>query len=387
MRPKWEVADVIYSHGKSFLKHHPQTVQVVKTLMAIRDCRTAVLGGHKQRCNCCGFERYQYNSCRNRHCPKCQAVNREKWIWNREQELLPVPYFHIVFTLPHELNPLALLQPKEVYNSLFRAAWQTIDQFGKDAKHLGAGTGMTAVLHTWGQNLSLHPHLHCIVPGGGLTPEGKWKQAKNKGKYLFPTKAMATVFRAKFMCLLRSTGVEVKQYVAKQLFNKQWVVHANQPFLGPRQVIEYLGRYTHKIAISNQRIKDITPNGTVNFTWKDYRKAGKKGFMQLTAHEFLRRFCQHILPRAFVRIRHYGILSSRNKQVKLNQARECFGMEQWQKPEPISWKQIAQQRMNFIPDQCPRCKEGIMQVTEIIDPTRGPPIKTPSQLYNSFHAA
>jgi len=387
VRPKWEVADVVASHGESFLKTHRQRVQVVKTLMAIRDCRTAALGGHKQRCGCCGFERYQYNSCRNRHCPKWQAINREKWIWNREKELLPVAYFHIIFTLPHELNTLALHHPKEVYNSLFRAAWKTIDQFSKDPKHLGADTGMTAILHTWGQNLSLHPHLHCIVPGGGITSEAKWKQARNKGKYLFPTYALAQVFRAKFISMLRAAEVEVKQSVAKKLFTNQWVVYAREPFGGPKQVVEYLGRYTHKIAISNHRIKQIDTNGTVHFTWKDYRKGGRKSVMKLTADEFLRRFSQHILPPGFVRIRHYGMLSSRNKSKKLNQARDYFSIEPWEKPEAINWKLVAQQRMNFIPDQCPKCTKGVMEIIEVIDPARGPPLNTFVKLCTSFHAA
>lgn len=387
MRPKWEVADIVTFYGKSFLKIHPQRPQVVKTLLAIRDCRTAFMGGHKQRCNCCGHERYQYNSCRNRHCPKCQAINREKWIWNREQELLPVPYFHIVFTLPHELNSLALHHPKEVYNSLFRAAWQTIAIFSKDPKHLGADTGMTAVLHTWGQNLSLHPHLHCIVPGGGITVSGKWKKARNKGKYLFPGKALALVFRAKFMCELRGTGVMVEQAVARELFRKKWVVYAKQPFLGPKQVVEYLGRYTHKIAISNHRIQRIDKNGTVNFSWKNYRKGGEKEVIQLSANEFLRRFCQHILPSGFVRIRHYGMLSSRKKSLMLNKARNYFGMEQWEKPNAVNWKLVVQQRMDFIPDQCPKCKEGVMEVIEVILPARGPPKNPLAKRNTSSYAA
>jgi len=385
VRAKWEVADVLTTHGKSFLKTFPQPLQVVKTLSAIRDCRTAVLGGHKLRCNCCANEHYRYNSCRNRHCPKCQGINREKWIWHREQELLPVPYFHVVFTLPHELNTLAMYHPKEVYGSLFRAAWQTIKQFSADHKHLGSNTGMTAVLHTWGQNLSLHPHLHCIVPGGGITA-GKWKQAKNKGKYLFPTKALSKVFRAKFMSELRSMDIKIPQSIAREVFKKDWVIYAKQPFLGPKQVVEYLGRYTHKIAISNHRIKQIDQDGTVHFTWKNYRKGGAKSCMQLSPHEFLRRFSQHVLPAGFVRIRNYGMLSSRNKAVILNQAREYFSMERWEKPEAINWKIIVQQRMNFIADQCPRCKVGVMELVEIILPKRGPPMAA-IKPNTSFYAA
>jgi hypothetical protein len=289
-----------------------------------------------------------------------------------------------VFTLPEALNNLAIDKPNEVYNSLFKAAWKTIKTFSSDDKHLGAKTGMTAVLHTWGQNLSLHPHIHCIVPGGGLTTNGKWKTARNNGKYLFPTKALANVFRAKFMAGLREKQVLIEQGIARNLFNKQWVVYAIQPFLGPKQVIEYLGRYTHKIAISNHRIKHIQQDGTVHFTWKDYRHGGKNKLMKITAFEFLRRFSLHILPAGFVRIRHYGMLASKNKAIQLNLARECFNMEHWQKPEEINWKMIISVRMNFIPDQCPVCKEGVMKIVEIIDPTRGPPdqhIKTNKSFY------
>lgn len=374
MRPKWEVADVVASHGKSFLSTYPQTWQVVRTLHAIRNCRTAALGGHRLRCNCCGKEKNRYNSCRNRHCPKCQGMNREKWIRRREAELLPVPYFHIVFTLPAALNTLALHKPKEVYNALFRAAWQTISQFSKDHKHLGAQTGMTAVLHTWGQNLSLHPHLHCIVPGGGITPRGKWKKARNRGKYLFPTKALAKVFRAKFMNELRASGADVDRVTGKKLFDTDWVVYCKQPFPGPKRVVGYLGRYTHKIAISNHRIKRIGEDGTVHFTWKDYRHGERKKLMRLSAHEFLRRFSQHILPGGFVRIRHYGMLASRNKAVMLNRARAVFDMEQWQKPEKISWQQILQETTGITPGQCPYCKKGILEIIADIEPVRGPPV-------------
>ena len=282
-----------------------------------------------------------------------------------------MPYFHVVFTLPDALNVLAINHPKAAYNSLFRAAWHTMKTFANDPKHLGAETGMTAVLHTWGQNLSLHPHLHCIVPGGGLTKAGHWKKAHNKGRYLFPTFAMAKVFRAKFMELLRKE-VAVPQDVAKRLFQKPWVVYAKRPFMGPTQVVEYLGRYTHKIAISNHRITGIDEQH-VRFSWKDYRHGGAKKIMQLDIIEFLRRFCQHILPSGFTRIRHYGILASRNKSSQLNKLRQYFKLCPWKKPQKTDWKEVVEQRMNIIPDQCPHCKEGVMQVIEILEPRRGPP--------------
>lgn len=253
-----------------------------------------------------------------------------------------------------------------------------IKQFSSDPKHLGAETAMTSILHTWGQNLSLHPHLHCIVPGGGITPSNHWKEGKSNGKYLFPTKALANVFRAKFMSVLRSSGIKVDQSIAKRVFQKQWVVYAKKPFFEPEQVVEYLGRYTHKIAISNHRIQSIDPYGNISFAWKDYRKGGKKGVMKLSAHEFLRRFSQHILPSGFVRIRHYGVLASRNKSVKLNLARTFYGMEKWQKPEKVNWEKVAQERMDFIPHQCPKCKEGVMKVIAVIEPQRGPPVNIPN---------
>ena len=222
----------------------------MRTLQAIKDCRTAKLGGHKSQCGCCDHEQISYNSCRNRHCPKCQATNRERWIAGREAELLPVPYYHIVFTLPDSLNPLALKQPVQVYNALFKAAWLTIQQFASDPKYLNAKTGMTSILHTWGQQLSLHPHLHCIVPAGGVKDDA-WKYVEQKGKvssrkrnYLYPKCALSKVFRAIYMRELRK-NVTVPQDIAKKIFNRDWVVYAKQPFKTPETVIEYLGRYTH----------------------------------------------------------------------------------------------------------------------------------------------
>ncbi|MFH1699662.1 MAG: IS91 family transposase [Candidatus Zixiibacteriota bacterium] len=375
MKPRYEVADIIASYGKQFLQAYPQRIQALKTLNSIRICRTSALGGHKSQCTCCGHERYSFNSCRNRHCPKCQTVNREKWIWYRENELLPVPYYHIVFTLPDHLNQMAIDNAKEVYDSLFTSAWDTLKTFFADPKHLGAKSGMTAVLHTWGQTLNLHPHLHCIVPAGGITASAKWKTSKSNGKYLFPQKALAKVFRAKFMSAIRSKDINVKQDIARLLFKTDWIVYAKQPFYGPKQIVEYLGRYTHKVAISNHRLVNID-NGKVTFSYKDYRHNSLAKQMSLSASEFLRRFCLHILPHGYIRIRHYGILASRNKSTDLNIAREFFEVAQWTKPLKTEWKEVATQRMGFIPDQCPVCKEGVMIVVEVIP--RGPP-----QLYFS----
>jgi hypothetical protein len=231
LKPKHELSEIVHRYGKSFLQKHPQSTQVIKTLDAIARCRTASLGGHKCKCNKCGEEKYFYNSCRNRPCPKCQAVNRERWIAQREAELLDVPYFHVVFTLPHELNNLAEQYPKELYNSLFFASWQTIKSFAADEKYLGAKTGMVAVLHTWGQKLWLHPHLHCIVPGGGITKTGKWKSSRSKGKYLFPSFSLAKVYRAKFVAKLGELGVKIPPQIRKVIFQKNGSFMLIRPFL------------------------------------------------------------------------------------------------------------------------------------------------------------
>jgi len=372
VKPKHELSEVVHLYGKEFLKKHPQDFQVIKTLDAIARCRTASLGGHQCKCDKCGYSRYFYNSCRNRHCPKCQTVNRERWIVQREAELLPVAYFHVVFTLPEELRTLAADYPKEVYNSLFYGSWKTIQTLSQDPKYLGAKTGMVSVLHTWGQKLWLHPHVHCIVPGGGITPEGKWKNTRQEGKYLFPQKAMSKIYRAKFVSKLRASGVKIPQDVAKAIFNKDWIVYAKPPFSSPATVVEYLARYTHKVAISNHRLISVE-SGVINFHYKDYRKEAKKLETSLKAHEFLRRFCFHILPKGFVRMRHYGILASRNKAKELNIAKKDLGQTPWEKIK-MTWKEIALTKLQINPDACPKCKSGLMEVIEVILPLRGPPI-------------
>ena len=372
MQPKHELSGIVHLYGNDFLKQHPQSKQALKTLDAIARCRTAALGGHTNECKSCGHKKHFYNSCRNRHCPKCQAVNRERWILQREAELLPVAYYHIVFTLPHELNQIARQHPREVYNALFYAGWNTIKTLSKDHKYIGAKTGMVAIMHTWGQRLWLHPHLHCIVPGGGITKEGKWKNARYKGKYLFPQKAMSKMYRAKFVAQLRASGVVIPGHVGKSIFSKDWIVYAKRPFATPETVVEYLGRYTHRIAISNHRLISID-NQQVHFHYKDYRKGAKKFVARLAAVEFLRRFCLHILPKGFVRMRHYGILASRNKAKELNMAKKDLGLAPWEKLN-IDWRTIALEKLNVDVTKCPRCKTGIMEALELIPPERGPPV-------------
>lgn len=364
MQPAFEVAGVLKKHWAQVLSHSGINSWQVRVLGALRNCRTAAMGGHLDACTGCGIVRISYNSCRNRHCPKCQGNKREEWIAAREGELLPVPYFHVVFTLPDTLNPLVLHQPKAVYDALFEAAWGTIRTFGSNPKNLGAATGMIAILHTWGQQLSLHPHLHCIVPGGGLSRQGKWRTAKSKGKYLFPVKAMSKVFRAKYMEAIKARCPGVDKQLINELFKKEWVVFAKRPFGNPKSVIEYLGRYTHKIAISNHRITGIDEK-TVTFSYKDYRKGACQSLMTLDAMEFIRRFSMHILPKGFVRIRHFGILSSTSKREKV----------------PLIKDQLPKEALVLVelrilelydPKRCPHCKTQTMILLEIL-PKRGPP--------------
>lgn len=372
-KPAYELADVVSMFGEEFERQlHPRN-QHKRVLNAIAKCRTAALGGHVDQCDQCGHQRISYNSCRNRHCPKCQGTNRERWILARQDDLLPVSYFHLVFTLPVQLNTFCLQFPETLYNILFQASKETIMQLGLDQKHLGAKMGMISVLHTWGQQLWLHPHVHCIVPGGGVTQAGYWKMCRGKGKYLFPGKVMSAVFRGKFMERLktfcRQEKIELTASFINSLYKTDWVVYARQPFLGPKQVIEYLGRYTHRIAISNHRIKGVE-NGRVTFSYKDYRQGGKQLLMTLDACEFLRRFCLHILPPGFVKIRHYGMLASRAKpQLKMQQMKMGVTIVKKEKP---SWQEITNRMMGFDVEQCPCCKTGKM-ITILFFEANAPP--------------
>lgn len=365
MLPKHKVADVL-ALEKTHLANLCQNSWQLRTLHAIRRCRTKELGGHIDKCDTCQKLHISYNSCRNRHCPTCQGHKREQWIEARSKELLPVPYFHVVFTLPKELNELFMLFKKEMYSILFKASWETLQQFGDNPKHLGAKMGMIGLLHTWGQNLCLHPHLHCIVPGGGVTKAGHWKASKNKGKFLFNVKSMSKVFRAKFVAQMRKTLPKQKQELYDKLFSKNWVTYAKRPFGKPENIIEYLGRYSHKIAISNFRIKHIDKQKrTVAFSLKDYKKGGKKAYQTLTTIEFVRRFCLHILPKGFTRIRHYGILSSGWKKEKLPNLQKQLGVKREEKQEQ---EKVAYQR------RCPSCKIGKLSTILVFD-SRGPPKK------------
>ena len=351
-----EVAQVLEKLGQGIEKLGLNTWQL-RTLSAIKRCRTAALGGHIDACDDCGNISISYNSCRNRHCPKCQGKNREDWIQARTNELLPVPYFHVVFTLPDSINSLAMQEPKLVYDVLFETAWATLKTFGKNKE---IQSGMIAVLHTWGQNLSLHPHLHCIVPGGGVTKDGHWKNIRGDGNFLFPVKALSKVFRAKYCDVLQAKSPGHYAKVKQQLWAKPWVVFTKRPFGSSKSVVEYLGRYTHKIAISNNRIKGID-NQNVTFRYKDYRQNGIKKEMTLSHQEFIRRFALHILPKRFVKIRHYGFLSSTWKREKLKTLQATL------KVVPIA-KGVKATKTR----KCNCCKTGNLLTILVFD-DRGPP--------------
>ena len=328
--PPFEVADIIRLHGKSFIEKNRSWLSWLhlRVLLAIERCRTAALGGHKDRCCLCGHETTSFNSCRSRHCPKCQTNARNRWLTARGKELLPVPYVHVVFTLPHELSWLTLHNKKVVYDLLFRASAATLLEIAADPKHLGAEIGFLSVLHTWGQTLQHHPHIHCVIPAGGLAPDHQhWIHPRYP--FFLPVKVLSRVFRGKFVAGLKAAYQQRKlrfpgslkslaqdkafQSFLRTLFRNDWVVYAKRPFGGPAHVLQYLARYTHRIAISNHRITQLA-DGQVTFRWKDYAHRGKRKLMTINADEFLRRFLLHVLPRGFVRIRFCGFLAHRRRR-------------------------------------------------------------------------
>jgi hypothetical protein len=328
-RPLFEVADIIRAHGNSFIEKNRSwlTWLQIRVLIAIEHCRTAALGGHLDRCCQCGYEATSFNSCRSRHCPKCQTNARNKWLAERSKELLPVNYVPVVFTIPHELSWLALQNKQVVYDLLFRSSGATLLEIANDPKHLGADIGFLSVLHTWGQNLQHHPHVHCVIPAGGLSRDHqRWIHPRYS--FFLPVKVLSRVFRGKFIAGLKGAFQQgklvfpgsVKHLAEKKafhaflrpLFRKDWVVYAKRPFGGPEYVLQYLARYTHRVAISNHRIVHFA-DGKVTFRWKDYAHKSKQRLMTVTAEEFLRRFLLHTRPRGFVRIRFYGFLANRRR--------------------------------------------------------------------------
>lgn len=347
-----------------------------KVLHSIYRCRTSALGYHAYRCtdSQCGTMQYQYHSCRNRHCPHCGAKEKEAWIEARISELLPVQYYHMVFTLPHQLNSIVMGNRKALFNLLFEASSYTLLKFGRDQQYLGASPGIISVLHTWGQQLSFHPHIHSIVSGGGMTREGKWKEAiKAKHGILFPVKAMRIVYRSYFLQQLqkkmeegsiRLTEAQQRtwQQLHSELYNTEWIVYAKQPFGGPAQVVEYLGRYTHKVAISNHRIKSVDEACNVSFEYKDYADGSKKKLMTLSGPEFLRRFEQHLLPKGFVKIRSYGYLGNYKRKQRVNDL-----LKSMRKPQhpvvvkiPIALRMLECYGKDIT--LCPACKKAKLEL-------------------------
>jgi len=332
-RPLLEVADVIRSHGEAFLQKYGShlTATPKKALRDLAACRTAALGGHVERCLDCGGERLAYNSCRNRHCPKCQALSRARWLERESAYLLPVEYHHVVFTLPAELAELALSNAASMYNLLMQSAAETLREVAANPKRLGAQVGVLMVLHTWGQNLHHHPHVHCVVTGGGLSCNARsvvdasprWVSCRPG--FFLPVRVLSRVYRGKFLAGLRALAAQGKVPLPDlgPLYAKDWVVYAKPPFGGPEQVLKYLARYTHRVALSNHRLVKME-EGQVTFRYHDYADSRKEKLLTLSAEEFLRRFVQHVLPKGFMKIRHYGLLSSRQREARLRQARRLL---------------------------------------------------------------
>ena len=374
-RPPIEVADVIRAAGKDFIEKQRSwlTGLHLKVLSAIERCRTAALGGHRDRCSRCGHVvAISYNSCRNRHCPKCLTNARNKWLSARQRELLPVSYIHLVFTLPHTLSSLALHNKKLIYTLLFRASAATLLEIAADPKHLGAEIGFFSVLHTWGQNLLHHPHLHCVIPAGGLAPDHKaW--IRSRYRFFLPCGVLSRVFRGKFIAGLRRAFREGKlclpgelQSLAdngtfhsflRTLHQHQWVVYAKPPFGGPNHVLNYLARYTHRVAISNHRLVGLS-DGKVTFRWKDYAHGSQQKLMTLSVEEFLRRFLLHTLPRGFVRIRFFGYMANRRRALLLPICNNLLGANSEAEPRSeISDKQSAW--------LCPHCGGSMIVIQRL----------------------
>jgi hypothetical protein len=356
-------------------------------MRAIEVCRTAVLGGHKDQCDHCGHLEISYNSCRNRHCPKCQTLRKEKWIEARREDLLPIPYFHVVFTIPSELNPLASMNRKVLYDLLFRSVSETLTELANDSKHLGAEIGTIGILHTWGQNLMDHPHIHCIVTGGGLSSDRNCWVSSRKG-FFIPVRVMSALFKGKFLDLLKKCfkldalvfpdpirhlkPSEDFERFRNQLYRKKWVVYCKPPFDGVQGVLQYLGRYTHRVAITNNRILNIR-NGDVSFLWRDYADHQRQKTMTLKADEFIRRFLLHVLPSRYVRIRHFGLLANRKRKNTIASCRQLLGEGKTvtqQTTRKETWQEQLFRICGIDVTLCPVCQKGKMCRITLLLPYR-----------------
>lgn len=358
------IADVIDNFLPLLKAQRKLPAYKLKALDALQKCRTSYMGGHVEACEGCGEIRITHNSCRNRHCPQCGAIDKEKWVLARQADLLPVKYFHVVFTVPDKLNELFLYNQEVMSNLLFTTAWSVLKDFGNTKKWIGGKIGATAILHTWGQNLWFHPHVHFIVPAGALMPNDKWKHARNRGEYLFKIEQLSQVFRARFVEELRQQRQQkkVNGKVPGGLFDKDWVVYAKKPFGGPEQIIKYLSRYTHRTAISNERIRNINSK-EVTFSWRDYSKDYKKQITSLKGEDFLRLFILHILPHGYTRIRHYGFLSSASKRKSLGIIRAYLKVSPLAKASSKTIRELALERMGITPGVCKcGCRMVIIEI-------------------------
>ena len=380
MRPPLEVADIFRQHGYEFRLTHSLSPEQRRVMRAIERCRTASLGGHVEQCDACGHQRIAYNSCRNRHCPKCQALAKARWLQARLDDLLPVEYFHVVFTLPEQLAAVALQNKRVVYNLLFAAASETLRTIAADPRHLGADIGFLAVLHTWDQTLRHHPHLHCVVPGGGLSMEGEGWRSCRPGFFL-PVNVLARLFRRLFLqglecayekgklnfhgvCAFLAQPTAFKRLL-KSVRAREWWVYAKPPFGGPAQVLAYLGRYTHRVAISNHRLLSLK-HGKVTFSWRDNRHGQTQSTMTLTAEEFMRRFLLHVLPRGFQRIRQFGLLANRRRD-ELGRCRQLLRTAA-QTVESLSqdYQSLYQIVTGTSLQACPVCRTGTMKFFSLL---------------------
>jgi hypothetical protein len=390
-----EVADIFRQAGPAYRQQHADTLnrEQRRVMGAIESCRTAALGGHVEQCDVCGHQRIAYNSCRDRHCPKCQSLTRAQWLEDRQTDLLPVEYFHVVFTLPEEIAAIAFQNKAVVYDLLFHATAETLHTIAADPKHLGAEIGFIAILHTWGQNLLHHPHLHCVVPGGGLSADGERWISCRPGFFL-PVRVLSRLFRRLFLAQLQKAfdAGELRFFHALESLqdpaafarhlapvrHAEWVVYAKPPFGGPEHVLEYLGRYTHRVAIANHRLVDFV-NGEVSFRWKDYRHDSQQKVMCLEAEEFMRRFLLHVLPSGFQRIRHYGFLANRYRAAKLARCRQLLGEPApavKDSDAPLDYRDRYQLLTGKSLRDCPICGRGHMVCIETFLPgalPRGPP--------------
>ena len=382
-----EVADIFRQYGSSYRERHKMPLSQLRSMRAIERCRTAELGGHVDECDSCGRIRISYNSCRNRHCPKCQFLKKERWLEQRREDILPVPHFHVVFTIPAKLNPLALRNKSVFYNILFRSVAETLIELARDPKHLGGEIGFISILHTWGENLMDHPHIHCIVTGGALDLDGtRWLSCREK--FFISVKVLSRLFRGKFLNYLRESWeaqeLEFQGTIAnlqdpaqfsaflKNLYCREWIVYSKPSFNGPEMLLEYLGKYTHKIAIGNHRIIKMQ-SGEVFFLWRDYADRNKNKTMRLEAAEFIRRFLLHVLPERFVKIRYYGLLANRNSNTMLSQCRKLLGVVTEKadaKNMRGTWQEFLLKVYAIDLIQCPFCQKGRMIRKEIVLPVR-----------------